>query len=190
MLSIRKLYRPVIVGSVAVGIVIASVGLVLFARELMASANNSVHSILKGSEIIANAQNPAQSPSIEALEATVYRDPSCSCCRAWMEHLRSNGFQVSEVQQPNMDDVKQEYNVPDSLRSCHTAIINGTVVEGHVPAEAIKRFLSAESDALGLAVPGMPVGSPGMEAGETQEPFTVFSFDQQGNTKVFNRYTS
>lgn len=89
-----------------------------------------------------------------------------------------------------MDAVKQEHNVPADLASCHTALINGAVIEGHVPAADIKRFLSQESDAIGLAVPGMPVGSPGMEAGATQEPFTVFSFDQQGNAEAFNQYPS
>lgn len=186
----RKLCRSVIVGSVVVGIVIATVGAIAFFEEPMAIADNSIRSISQRSGTIINVQTLAQAPSVKAMEATVYRDPTCGCCEAWMEHLRSNGFQVSEVQQPDMDTVKQEYNVPNDLRSCHTAIINGIVIEGHVPADDIKRFLSVESDAIGLAVPGMPVGSPGMEAGETQEPFTVFSFDQQGNTEVFNQYSS
>jgi len=187
MASKHQSYRTVLIGSVILGITISTVGASAFLREPIASANNSIP---QRSEMVTNIQTLAQAPSPEMMAATVYRDPSCGCCEAWMEHLQANGFQVSDVQQPNMNAVKQEYNVPVDLRSCHTAIINGSVIEGHVPAADIKRFLSEQSDAIGLAVPGMPVGSPGMEAGETQDPFTVFSFDQQGNTEVFNQYPS
>lgn len=190
MSSKHKLYRLVIVGSVVVGIGIATVGAIAFLGGPTASANNAIHSTSQSSEALTTIQTVAQASAPETLEATVYRDPSCGCCGAWVEHLRSNGFQVSVVQEHNMDAVKQEHNVPAGLASCHTALINGAVIEGHVPAADIKRFLSQESDAIGLAVPGMPVGSPGMEAGETQEPFTVFSFDQQGNAEAFSQHPS
>lgn len=187
MSSKHQSYRAVLIGFVILGIAISTVGASAFLRGSIASANNSIS---QRSEMVTNIQNLAQAPSPETMAATVYRDPNCGCCEAWMEHLQANGFQVSDVQQPNMDAVKQEYNVPADLRSCHTAIINGSVIEGHVPAADIKRFLSEQSDAIGLAVPGMPVGSPGMDAGETREPFTVFSFDQQGSAEVFNQYSS
>jgi len=190
MLSKHKLYRSITVSSVVVGIVIATVGAIAFLREPIASADNAVRSTSQSSEALTTIQTVAQASAPETLEATVYRDPSCGCCGAWVEHLRSNGFQVSVVQETNMDAVKQEHNVPADLASCHTALINGAVIEGHVPAADIKRFLSQQSDAIGLAVPGMPVGSPGMEAGNTEEPFTVFSFDQQGNAEAFNQYPS
>lgn len=163
MLSKHKLYRPVIVSSVVVGIVIATVGAIAFLREPIASADNAVRSTSQSSEALTTIQTVAQASAPETLEATVYRDPSCGCCGAWVEHLRANGFQVAVVQEPNMDAMKQEHNVPANLASCHTAIINGSVIEGHVPASDIKRFLFQESDAI---VPGMPVGSPGMEAGD------------------------
>lgn len=190
MPSKHKLYRSVTVVFAVVKILIITVGAIVFLSQPMASADNAAHSISQSSKAITNVQNSVQAPSPMAIKATVYRDPNCGCCEAWMEHLRSNGFQVSEVQQPDMGVVKQKHSVPSELQSCHTAIINGAVIEGHVPADDIKRFLSEKSDAVGLAVPGMPIGSPGMEDGEAQEPFTVYSFDPQGNAEVFNQYSS
>ncbi|WP_206603121.1 DUF411 domain-containing protein [Leptolyngbya ohadii] len=189
MLSTRKLFRSFTVFFALVGVLMVTIGAIVFLNQPIASANNPVRSISQSSQAV-NLHNLAQAPSLMAIKATVYRDPNCSCCEAWMEHLRSSGFQISEVQQPDMDAVKQEYSVPSQLQSCHTAIINGAVIEGHVPVEDIKRFLAEESGAAGLAVPGMPIGSPGMEDGETQEPFTVYSFDQQGNAEAFNQYSS
>lgn len=165
MLSKQKLYRYVVVG-----IIVAMMGAIASLRQPAASANS---------------YNLSQAPHPTG---TVYRDPNCGCCESWMEHLRANGFEVSEVQQSDMDVIKQEYNVPDDLASCHTAILNGAVFEGHVPAEDIQRFFSERSNAVGLAVPGMPIGSPGMESGDTQEPFTVYSFDSSGNAEIFSTH--
>lgn len=190
MSSKHKLYRPIVGAAIVVAIGITTIGAIAFLREPIASADNAVISISRNSEAVTTVQNIAQASAPETLEAMVHRDPTCGCCEAWVEHLRSNGFQVPVIQEPNMDTVKQEHNVPSDLASCHTAIINGAVIEGHVPADDIKRFLSGEADAIGLAVPGMPIGSPGMESGDTQEPFTVFSFDQQGNAEAFNQYPS
>lgn len=125
----------------------------------------------------------------ELPEISVYRDPSCSCCEGWMEHLTVQGFQPENIPTSDVDSLKQDYGVPDDLTSCHTAVIDGYVIEGHVPAEDIKRLLIEQPDFVGLTVPGMPVGTPGMESGEEQEAFTVFSFDAQGNTEVFNQYS-
>ena len=124
----------------------------------------------------------------EALEITVYRDPSCTCCGGWMKHLTAQGFQPRNVLTSEIYTLKQQYGVPDNLVSCHTAVINGYIVEGHVPAAEIKRLLAEKPDVAGLTVPGMPIGTPGMESGDVREPFTVFSFDEEGNTKVFNQY--
>lgn len=190
MLPKSKLDYSVIVNFVILGILLVAIGAIAFMNQPIASANNAFPSITKTSETMTTVQNLAPAPSTKTMAATVYRDPKCGCCEVWMKHLRSNGFQVSEIQQPNMDAVKQKHNVPDHLTSCHTAIINGTVIEGHVPADDIKRFLSEPLKAVGLAVPGMPIGSPGMEDGKTQEAFTVFSFDRQGNAEVFNHYSS
>lgn len=99
---------------------------------------------------------------------TVYKDPDCGCCTAWAAHLRREGFVTELVDTRELDEVKRRFGVPDELASCHTAIIGGLIVEGHVPALALKRFLSEKPDATGLAVPGMPIGSPGMEGGKPE----------------------
>lgn len=105
-----------------------------------------------------------------------------------MEHLANQGLQPENVPTSDMDTLKQTYGVPDDLSSCHTAIIDGYVIEGHVPVEDIKRLITERPDVVGIAVPGMPIGTPGMESGEERESFTVFSFNQQGQTDTFNQY--
>lgn len=125
----------------------------------------------------------------DALKITVYRDPSCSCCEGWIEHLTTQGFQPRNVLTSNIDTLKQQYGVPNDLASCHTAVINGYVIEGHVPADEIKRLLAEQPHVTGIAVPGMVVGTPGMESGDVREPFSVFSFDEQENAEVFNQYS-
>jgi hypothetical protein len=130
-------------------------------------------------------------PSLAATQAstlTVYRDPSCSCCGGWMSHLVSEGFEIEEIATSKMNLVKQQQGVPNRLASCHTATIGGYAIEGHVPAKDIKRLLAQQPQVAGIAVAGMPIGTPGMEDGERREPFTVFWFDRQGNAGAFNRY--
>jgi hypothetical protein len=127
-------------------------------------------------------------PSVQASispEITVYRDPSCRCCGGWSDRLVAEGFRPQEIPTSEMNRVKQQYQVPEDLKSCHTAILAGYVIEGHVPAEAIKRLMVEQPDVLGIAV---PVGTPGMESGNQRDDFTVFSFDRQGRSKVFSRY--
>lgn len=127
--------------------------------------------------------------SSHAPSMTVYRDPSCSCCGGWIEHINTQGLHAENVPTSDMDALKQQYRVPDDLASCHTAILDGYVIEGHVPVEDIKRLLAEQPNITGIAVPGMPVGTPGMESGDRRDSFTVFSFDDQGNTQVFNHYS-
>lgn len=110
---------------------------------------------------------------------TVHRDPACGCCGAWAEHLRKAGFETKVIETRDVDAVKKRLGVPDDLASCHTAEIMGYVVEGHVPAVALKRFLAERPFARGLAVPGMPIGSPGMEGGRP-EPYEVVMFGPNG----------
>jgi hypothetical protein len=124
----------------------------------------------------------------KVLKATVYRSPDCSCCGGWIKHLRAQGFKVNDFPTSEIEAIKQKLNVPDNLTSCHTAIINGYVIEGHVPANDIKRLLQEKPNVLGLAVPQMPVGTPGMETGNQKDPFTVFSFNRQNTVMVFNKY--
>lgn len=123
-----------------------------------------------------------------ALEVTVYRDPNCGCCGNWMEYLTTQGFQPKNVPTSDMDAFKQEHGVPNDLESCHTAVVDGYVIEGHVPVAEIKRLLAERPDnVLGIAVPGMPTGTPGMESGNVREPYIVFSFNQQG-AKIFSEH--
>jgi hypothetical protein len=109
---------------------------------------------------------------------TVSKDPSCGCCTGWVEHLRRNGFIATVVETADLQAIKMRLGVPAELASCHTAEIAGYVIEGHVPAQAIRRLIAERPDALGLAVPGMPVGSPGMEGG-TPEIYDVILFGKR-----------
>lgn len=119
---------------------------------------------------------------------TVYASPTCGCCHEWVKHLQSNGFSVKTELVDDVSVVKNKYKVPGRLQSCHTAIVGGYVVEGHVPATAIKKLLSQKPAVKGLAVPGMPIGSPGMEQGNMKEAYNVMSFTNQGKESVFMKF--
>lgn len=107
----------------------------------------------------------------------VTKDPNCGCCGGWVEHMKAAGFPVEVITSSDVDQVKLRLGVPDDLASCHTAEVSGYVVEGHVPADAVKRLLAEKPQARGLAVPGMPMGSPGMEvAGKAPESCEVVLF--------------
>lgn len=119
---------------------------------------------------------------------TVNRDPACGCCGGWVTHVKAAGFPVNEVEAADLASLKTRLGVPAALGSCHTAEIGGYVVEGHVPADAIKRLLAERPQARGLAVGGMPVGSPGMEVpGTPPESYDVVLFSADGQ-RVFARY--
>jgi hypothetical protein len=121
----------------------------------------------------------------------VWKSPSCECCGAWVAHLEDNGFavKVSAATPSMLDRIKRQAGIGEALEACHTARIGAYVIEGHVPAADIKRLLAEQPDALGLTVPGMPVGSPGMEQdnGET-EPYDVLLIKKDGTTEVFARH--
>lgn len=114
--------------------------------------------------------------------------PNCGCCTAWADHLRAKGFEVKVTETRAMWGVKRMAGIPEKLDSCHTATVGGYVVEGHVPADDIKRLLSERPAVKGIAVPGMPIGSPGMEMGDRTEPYDVLSFDADGQTEVFQSH--
>jgi len=121
-------------------------------------------------------------------KVTVTKDPSCGCCAGWIDHLRASGFTAEVVETVEINRVKVRLGVPRELASCHTAEIGGYVLEGHVPADAIKRLLAEKPSAKGLAVPGMPVGSPGMEVeGSAPETYDVVLFGN-GKPTIFARY--
>lgn len=123
-------------------------------------------------------------------DLVVTKDPACGCCEAWVAHLREAGFavEVREATPEALSALKARLGIGPSLTSCHTAEAGGYWVEGHVPAEDVARLLSERPKAAGLAVPGMPVGSPGMEVGNTREPFDVLLVGLDGSTEVFARY--
>ena len=118
---------------------------------------------------------------------TVYKDPNCGCCSEWVKHLQANGFQTKVHDVSDMTAHKQKLRVPERLASCHTAVVDGYTIEGHVPAADIKRLLANRPKARGLAVPGMPQGSPGMETGKL-EPYDVLLFTDRGEATVFSSY--
>jgi hypothetical protein len=115
----------------------------------------------------------------------VFKDATCGCCSVWVEHLRRNGFAPTSENVADMQAVKDVYKVPTQARSCHTALVGGYVVEGHVPAAEIQRLLREKPKIAGLAVGGMPIGSPGME-GPNPRPYDVLTFDKTGKTTVFS----
>lgn len=116
---------------------------------------------------------------------TVYKDPNCGCCEQWIAHVRKAGFTVTARDTADMDSVKANFGVPSGLSSCHTARVGTYTIEGHVPADLIVKLLKEQPAARGLAVPGMPVGSPGMEQGGRKDAYDVLLFDKAGKTKVF-----
>jgi hypothetical protein len=122
----------------------------------------------------------------DAPAVKVWKDPNCGCCTGWVEHLRQSGFTVAVVEQADLTSIKAEAGIPAELASCHTARIDGYVLEGHVPAAAIRRLIKERPEAIGLAVPGMPIGSPGMEGG-SPEVYAVILFGK-AQRLVYGRF--
>lgn len=119
----------------------------------------------------------------------VYKSASCGCCQLWVDHLRANGFAVKTQDVPNPSDYRAKFGVPDELGSCHTGMVAGYALEGHVPAAEIKRLIAERPKARGLAVPGMPMGSPGME-GSHKDPYDVLLIKPDGRTRVYKHYAA
>ncbi|MPZ39267.1 MAG: DUF411 domain-containing protein [Rhizobiales bacterium] len=138
-------------------------------------SRRSVFALVAGAGILIIGNGRASQHRI----ITVHKDPNCSCCTGWAQHLANADFEVKTVDTANLDAVKQRLGVPPDLAACHTADVDGYAIEGHVPASALKRFLDEKPNASGLAVPGMPFGSPGMEGG-VPETYTVIQFGAQG----------
>jgi hypothetical protein len=136
--------------------------------------------LLAASSVGAAAQTPPPAPAPVA----VYKSATCGCCAKWNDHMRTAGFTVTSTDLPDVAVVKDKHGVPAPLRSCHTAIVGGYVVEGHVPADVIKKLLRERPNVVGIAVPGMPSGSPGMEGGRVDK-YDVVTFDKSGATKVY-----
>jgi len=140
---------------------------------------------LVGSAVIAPGLLAQSKPQVE-----VWKDPSCGCCKDWVSHLESNGFAVRVFETGN-DAARTRLGVPDKLGSCHTALVGGYAIEGHVPAREIHRLLKERPAAIGLSVPGMPVGSPGMDGaiyGGRKDPYAVLLIQRDGSTRVYHSY--
>jgi hypothetical protein len=119
----------------------------------------------------------------------VYKSKSCGCCAKWVDHLRANGFAVTERNEEEMDRLKDELGVPQPLRSCHTGVVQKYLIEGHVPASDIRRLLAERPEIAGLAAPGMPAQSPGMaEPGAKPQGYDVLAFQADGTSRTFTRY--
>ena len=117
----------------------------------------------------------------------VYKSPTCGCCGAWVDHMKENGYDVVVHEQQNLQSIKEKAGILPGQGSCHTAFIDGYAIEGHVPAADVDRLLAERPDARGLTVPGMPVGSPGMEMGDRVDAYDVLLFDENG-TEVFSHH--
>lgn len=119
-----------------------------------------------------------------AADVVVYKSPTCGCCGKWVEHMERAGFEVEVENRPNLNPIKAELGVPRGLQSCHTALVGGYLVEGHVPPDLVQRMLDEKPDIKGLAVPGMPMGSPGME-GPRKDDYDVLAVGRDGRTSVY-----
>jgi hypothetical protein len=131
--------------------------------------------------VATGSQARAEPPTIQ-----VFKSPTCGCCQGWVEHLRESGFTVAVEDLDDLTAVKRMAGVPEPLQACHTALVEGYTIEGHVPATAIERLLRKRPEIAGLAAPGMPEGSPGMPS-PTPQPYEVMAFDQDG-AQVFGTF--
>jgi len=124
-----------------------------------------------------------------AAEVEMYKSPTCGCCTGWAEHLRDAGFTVNEIKRDDMASIKTQIGVPEKLTSCHTALIGGYIIEGHVPAADVARLLKERPKIAGLTAPGMPMNAPGMQAkGLPPKGYTVYAFKKDGAKYVFSQY--
>jgi len=149
---------------------------------------------MKRRSILSFALSPALLTVLPAFAATalpqveVSKSPYCECCGAWVEHMKSAGFDVKVTLVHDTTAARKRLGMPDRFGSCHTATVGGYVLEGHVPAVEVKKLLASKPVAVGLAVPGMPPGSPGMEVGARQDPYKVLLIDKSGRETVFASY--
>ena len=140
---------------------------------------------------IAAATAAVSVPSLAAQslpEVHVFKDPNCGCCGAWADHLKTAGFPVKVTEVSDTGAARKRHGIPDRFGSCHTGVVAGYALEGHVPADEVKRLLAQKPAAAGLSVPGMPVGSPGMEVGSRKDPYQVLLIDKAGRSSVFATY--
>jgi len=120
-----------------------------------------------------------------AVDVQVYKQPGCGCCELWARHMRAAGFRFTVAEAADVEAMKRRNGIPINLRSCHTSVVGAYRVEGHVPADIVRRLLSEKPAVSGIGVPGMPIGSPGMESGSRRDAYDVIAFDADGRQRVF-----
>jgi hypothetical protein len=145
-------------------------------RDWLTSAAGAAALLLTG--------GAARATHVAGPEILVYKSPTCGCCKLWVDHMASAGFQPTVRETLDLGTLKRELGVPAALGSCHTALVEGYLLEGHVPADVTLQLLAEKPDAAGLAVPGMPIGSPGME-GPRSQPYDVLLFRRDGTSRVY-----
>ena len=153
----------------------------------MADRNRRRFLALAGLGALGLATGLTRPARAQASVVHVYASPYCGCCHQWVNHMRDAGFEVKVRLTEDLDPVKSYFGVAPALQSCHTAVVDGYVIEGHVPARDVARLLSERPQARGLAVPGMPAGSPGMEQGGASDPYDVLLFGDKG-ARVYARH--
>ena len=173
--SRREFLTAAALGAVGVGLAVASSNATAQGRPLHSPAPLTVPDAITG---------PGQLPTGVPSAITVYKDPNCGCCAEWVKHIKAAGFVATVRDTADMPTVKASMGVPSALESCHTARVGSYVIEGHVPADVIVKLLQTKPLALGLAVPGMPMGSPGMEGGKPDK-YDIMLFDKTGKSRVF-----
>jgi hypothetical protein len=141
-----------------------------------------VSPVISNASSVANRQN--KNPMI------IYKSPSCGCCTAWVDHIKHAGFSAKIQHPQNINLIKNTLGVASTYQACHTASLNGYLFEGHIPATVIKNFLGDQPDALGLAVPGMPMGSPGMDTAGSFNPYHVLLLKKDGTSEVYATVSS
>lgn len=189
--SMTKISLPLVAVIVTIGVVATTYATVALLSKGNADLSNNPQTVVSNSQLISTTSiwDKETEPYLGNREITVYRSPSCGCCGEWIKHMQKHGFTIKDdIKTDGMEAIKQKYNLPQDLASCHTAIIDGYVMEGHIPADDIKRFLKQKPKLAGLSVPGMPLGTPGMESGNRKQPFAILAFDKKGEVEVFKEY--
>ncbi|MDD5319112.1 MAG: DUF411 domain-containing protein [Methylococcales bacterium] len=138
--------------------------------------------------LVVNVVKADNTGASKPVDIVVYRSPTCNCCGKWLEHLKNNNFNVKDIVTNDVEAIKHKYGVSEAMASCHTAIVGSYVVEGHVPPNDIMTLLKIRPNVAGIAVPGMPSGTPGMEMDGRKDPYNVMSFDKENHYQVFNSY--
>ncbi|MBU3015625.1 DUF411 domain-containing protein [Poseidonibacter lekithochrous] len=126
--------------------------------------------------------------AIEGKKMTVYKSPSCGCCTKWVDIMKTKGFEVNTITSNNMNQIKEKVGITKKTASCHTAIVDGYVIEGHVDYSAVKKMLTEKPNIIGITVPGMPIGSPGMEQGNMKQAYNILSINKNGSVEVYEKH--